>query len=170
MPLDKHPILIGISGSSIHLNVNMEKITPLLFQCLRTLAVIPAGVETLKLLAGLMKPRAPNTSLDYIASAAWVSNLFSFSSRLIICIEHSDCVSSVVFHNRPVGTMATLLPADCHTYSSRRVTSNMLARYLLYSSSATIRRHGAPISLLVGDWNYNLCAYSHNQRLSCSHP
>jgi hypothetical protein len=75
MPLDKHPILIGITGSSIHFNVNMEKVTPLLFQCLRTLAVIPAGVETLKLLAGLMRPRAPNTSLDYIASAAWASNL-----------------------------------------------------------------------------------------------
>jgi hypothetical protein len=169
MPLEKHPILIGISGSSIHLNVNMEKITPLLFQCLRTLAVIPAGVETLKLLAGLMKPRAPNTSLDYIASAAWVSSLFSCSSHLMICVEHFDRVSSVVFHNWPLGTMATLLPADCHTHSARRAASNMLACYLLYSSSAAIRRGGAPISMLVGDWNYDLCSYSHNRRLSFSH-
>jgi hypothetical protein len=168
MPLDKHPILIGISGSSIHFNVNMEKVTPLLFQCLRTLAVIPAGVETLKLLAGLMSPRPPNTSLDYIASAAWVCNSFSCPPRLMISIEHSDSVPSIVFHNRSFGAMATLLPANCHTHSSRRATSDMLARYLLYSSSTTIRRRGPSISLLVCDWNYDLCSYSHTNAFTCS--
>lgn len=72
MAVDKHPVLIGISGSAIQFNVNMALVTPLLFQCLRTLAVIPAGVETLKLFARVVEPQAPNTSLDYIAAAAWV--------------------------------------------------------------------------------------------------
>ncbi|CCA76933.1 hypothetical protein PIIN_10916 [Serendipita indica DSM 11827] len=47
---------------------------PLMFQCLRTLAMIPAGVETLHLLARMCTSQSSpdgNTRLDYMAAAAW---------------------------------------------------------------------------------------------------
>ena len=79
---DKHPIVIGISGSSIQFSVNMDRISPLLFQCLCTLAAIPAMTETFALLMRVYNPQVNsggNTRLDYIASVAWVQSLHLFS-------------------------------------------------------------------------------------------
>lgn len=79
--LSNHPIVIGISGSSIQFSINMDRISPLLFQCLCTLAAIPAMTETFALLMRVYNPQANsggNTRLDYIASIAWVQSLCPF--------------------------------------------------------------------------------------------
>ncbi|CAG7850631.1 SubName: Full=Related to Myp1 protein {ECO:0000313/EMBL:CCA68344.1} [Serendipita indica DSM 11827] len=111
LPLEKHAIVVGISGSSINWSVNFEQLTPLMFQCLRTLAVIPAGVETLHLLAH------GNTRLDYMAAAAWslltAYQVLAFTTGLLNRWRHYYPIASTLI--RLLALQAICWPATFYT-------------------------------------------------------
>ncbi|CAG8569435.1 4693_t:CDS:2 [Acaulospora colombiana] len=107
MHMDKQSFSIGFSGNTIHWSINIARIMPILFQCLRVLAVIPASVETLGLLARVYNPiRAygnENTRLDYVAAAAWVSMPSSLVAAALLISpipEHPNCFSMPVLYHR----------------------------------------------------------------------
>lgn len=53
-------------------------------------------------------------------------------------VEYSHCISGPELYNWPVDEVATLLSAYCYPHPARRLTSNMLARYILYTSFTTV--------------------------------
>jgi len=84
----------------------MDGVSPLLFQCLCVLAVIPAATETLGLLMHMCFPRpnaGGNTRLDYLAAAAWVSALFATQSGdpNHMSVRRASSLHINVLHSQP---------------------------------------------------------------------
>ncbi|KAG8785504.1 hypothetical protein FRC15_001243 [Serendipita sp. 397] len=119
--IEKQPIIIGINDNSIHWSINIDQVTPLLFQCLRTLAVIPAGVETLHHLIRVFGPaqanRSGNTRFDYVASAAWsiltAYQVLAFTTGLLNRWQHYYPLPATLV--RLVGLQAICWPATFYT-------------------------------------------------------
>lgn len=118
--LSNHPIVIGISGGSIQFSVNIDRISPLLFQCLCVLAAIPAMTESFALLMRAYNPQANsggNTRLDYIASIAWsiltAHQCFAFTTGLLTRWRHYYPLPSTLI--RLVALQGICWPATFYT-------------------------------------------------------